>query len=164
LSLIPASPSRDAARPNSPGRVSQLQVRNLGLCVICALLIENCFGRCVIVQNEMNRTLAFLGRERLKREDVDVLIGESEARLSKRSRLVFLADCELLSDSRHGRNLLAVYLGMGWKGPARSYDVSHPTPATCCIKGETRSLYCFSYTTMLFTMPRSSPPGRLFSK
>src|SRR5437879_10041155 len=88
--------------------------RNLGLCVICALLIENRFGRCVIVQNEMNRTLALLRRERLKREDVDVLIGESLAQLSKRSRLVFLADCELLSD-RHGRNLLVVYLvdGLG---------------------------------------------------
>jgi hypothetical protein len=61
-------------------------VRNLGLCVICTLLIENRFGRCVIVQNEMNRTLAFLRRERLKREDVDVLIGESLAQLSKRSR------------------------------------------------------------------------------
>src|SRR5258708_28041720 len=90
--------------------VSQLHVRNLGLCVICALLIENRFGRCVIVQNEMNRTLALLRRERLKRDYVDVLIGESLAQLSKRSRLVFLADCELLSD-RHGRNLLAVYLG-----------------------------------------------------
>src|SRR6267154_6535049 len=92
--------------------VSQLHVRNLGLCVICALLIENRFGRCVIVQNEMNRTLALLRRERLKREDIDVLIGESMAQLSKRSRLVFLADCELLSD-RHGRNLLIVYLGDG---------------------------------------------------
>ncbi len=71
-------------------------MRNLGLCVICALLIENRFGRCVIVQNEMNRTPAFLRRERFKREDVDVLIGESLAQLSKRSRLVFLADCELL--------------------------------------------------------------------
>src|SRR5258708_35019819 len=90
--------------------VSRLHVCNLGLCVICAVLIENRFGRCVIVQNEMNRTLAFLRRERLKREDVDVLTSESLAQLSKRSRLVFLADCELLSD-RHGRNLLAVYLG-----------------------------------------------------
>src|SRR5882724_6644728 len=99
--------------------VSQLHARNLSLCVICALLIENRFGRCVIVQNEMNRTLALLRRERLKREDVDVLIGESLAQLSKRSRLVFLADCELLSD-RHGRNLLVVYLGdVGWEVPAR---------------------------------------------
>lgn len=36
--------------------------------------------------NEMNRTLIFLRRERLKREDVDVLIGEYLAQLSKRSR------------------------------------------------------------------------------
>jgi peroxiredoxin len=34
--------------------VSQLHSRNFGLCVICGLLIENGFGRCVIVQNEMN--------------------------------------------------------------------------------------------------------------
>jgi hypothetical protein len=59
--------------------MSQLDVGNLGLCVICSLLIEDRFGRCVIVQNEMNRTLAFLRRERLKREDVDVLIGEGPA-------------------------------------------------------------------------------------
>src|SRR5216683_7403595 len=25
--------------------------------------------------------------------------------------------------------------GMGWKGPARSYDVSHPTPTTCLHQG-----------------------------
>src|SRR5258708_32499441 len=92
--------------------VSQLHVRNLGLCVICALLIENRFGRCVIVQNEMNRALALLRRERLKRKDIDVLIGESLAQLSKRSRLVFLADCELLSD-RHGRTSLSCTPGDG---------------------------------------------------
>jgi hypothetical protein len=42
--LIPASPSRGAARSNLSRTVSQLHVRNLGLCVICALLIENRFG------------------------------------------------------------------------------------------------------------------------
>jgi hypothetical protein len=75
----------------------------------------------------MNRTLAFLRRERLKREDVDVLIGEGPAELSKRSRLVFLADGKFLGD-RHGRNLLAVYLGAGWDVPARCSVVQNPTP------------------------------------
>jgi hypothetical protein len=42
--LIPVSPSRGAARSNLSRTVSQLHVRNLGLCVICALLIENHFG------------------------------------------------------------------------------------------------------------------------
>jgi hypothetical protein len=37
------SPSR-GARSNLSRTVSQLHVRNLGLCVICALLIENHFG------------------------------------------------------------------------------------------------------------------------
>src|SRR5258708_28888088 len=107
--------------------VSRLHVCNLGLCGICSLLIEDRFGRCVIVQNEMNRTLAFLRRERLKREDVDVLVGEGPAELSKRSRLVFLADGKFLGD-RHGRNLLAVYLGAGWDVPARCRVVQNPTP------------------------------------
>jgi hypothetical protein len=62
----------------------------------------------------MNRTLAFLRRERLKREDVDILVGEGPAELSKRSRLVFLANGKLFGD-RHSRNLLAVYLGRAGK-------------------------------------------------
>src|SRR5258708_12867599 len=32
-------------------------------------------------------------------------------------------------------NSLRCTSGMGWKGPARSYDVSHPTPATCLHQG-----------------------------
>jgi hypothetical protein len=41
------------------------------------LLIENRFGVCGIVHNEMNRTLAFVRGEREKCEDVDVLTSES---------------------------------------------------------------------------------------
>jgi hypothetical protein len=50
--LIPASPSRGAARSNLSRTVSQLHVRNLGLSVICALLIENRFGGNVILSVE----------------------------------------------------------------------------------------------------------------
>lgn len=65
--LIPASPSRGAARSNLSRTVSQLHVRNLGLCVICALLIENRFGG-----NRVKRTL------------VDVMGGNS-----KRVQVIF---------------------------------------------------------------------------
>jgi hypothetical protein len=69
---------------------------------------------------------------------VDVLIGENLAQLSKRSRLVLLTNCELLSD-RHGRNLLAVYLGDGWEVPARCSFVRILLSQCGCIKtiGET---------------------------
>jgi hypothetical protein len=50
--LIPASPSRGAARSNLSRTVSQLHVRNLGLSVICALLIESRFGGNVILSVE----------------------------------------------------------------------------------------------------------------
>ncbi len=32
-----------------------------------------------------------------------------------------------------------MYLGMGWKGPARSNDVSNPTPVTCLHQGPGRN-------------------------
>src|SRR6266849_9938863 len=36
--------------------------------------------------------------------------------------------------------------GMGWKGPARSNDVSNPTPATCLHQGRNEIALLLSYT------------------
>jgi hypothetical protein len=66
----------------------------------------------------VDRALAFLDRERLKRENVDASFGEGLAELAKRSRSVFQTDCELLSGG-HGRNLLTVYLGDGLAGSCK---------------------------------------------
>src|SRR5882724_4100079 len=129
--------------PILPDGAPASRARPRSLCNLC-VLIENRFGRCVIVQNEMNRTLAFLRRERLKRENVDVLIGESLAQLPKRSRLVFLADCELLGD-RHGRNLLAVYLGAGGEVPARCSVGSNPTPTMWLYQAYWRDCRTFEF-------------------
>src|SRR5947209_432423 len=92
--------------------MSERHFRNLSLGVVRLLAIKSRFGHCRIVQDEADSAFALLVRERLKRENIDVLFGQSLAEFSKRSRSVFQTDCELFSD-RHGRNLLAVYLGNG---------------------------------------------------
>jgi hypothetical protein len=68
--LIPASPSRGAARSNLSRTVSQLHVRNLGLSVICALLIENRFGGNVILSVESVEFCVVLGVRRISSPSV----------------------------------------------------------------------------------------------
>jgi len=63
--LIPASPSRDAARRSSPGRMGKFDLRNIGFCVITAMPIQNGLGLGRIVYNETDGTLALLERELL---------------------------------------------------------------------------------------------------
>jgi hypothetical protein len=54
---VPTLPDGEPASRAQPRSLCNLRVVD-----------ENRFGRCVIVQNEVNLTLAFLRRERLKRE------------------------------------------------------------------------------------------------
>src|ERR1700694_825255 len=91
-------------------------LRNFGFRVIRASVIENLSGHCRTFQDETYGTLAILVRKGLKSENVDALIGEGLAQLSKRSWPVFESDRELLHGG-HGRNLLTVGLGEGLEDP-----------------------------------------------
>ena len=61
-----------------------LHLRNLSLDVIRTLAIENRFGHCRIVHHEADSAFALLVKERLIRENIDVLFGQSLAELGKR--------------------------------------------------------------------------------
>src|ERR671923_313931 len=87
-------------------------LRYFGFCVITALAIQNRFGFIWIVHHETDRALALLVGELLIGENVDIFLGKALAKLAKRSRPVFEADCELLRD-RHDGNLLLLHLGDG---------------------------------------------------
>jgi hypothetical protein len=63
--LIPASPSRDARQ--LPWTMDEFHLRDLGLGVVRALAIEDRFGQWRKVQHEVDRALALLKREGLKR-------------------------------------------------------------------------------------------------
>jgi hypothetical protein len=132
--LIPARPSRDAARASSPGRWASLTWRNFGFRVIRASTIENLFGYHCTVQDETYGTLAILERKGLKRENVDALIGEGLAQLSKRTWSVLESDGELLHGG-HNRTSLRQVSGIGWRIPARSSVAQNPTPAKLAQTG-----------------------------
>jgi transposase InsO family protein len=80
--------SRRRAR-QLPWTMDEFHLRDLSLGVVRALAIEDRFGQWRIVQHEVDSALALLDRDRLKRENLDVLIGESLAEFSKRSGPVF---------------------------------------------------------------------------
>src|SRR5215471_11429992 len=85
---------------------------NVPLTVIGALAVKSRFGCRRIVQHKTHLTFSFLNRAGMKRENVDVLLGQRLTDLSKCPRLVFQIYGEFLSD-RHNWNLLPVYLGDG---------------------------------------------------
>src|SRR5260370_30224560 len=72
-----------------PWTMNEFHLCDLSLGVVRASAIEDRSGRWRKVQHEVDRALALLKREGLKRENLDVLIGDSLAELSKRSRPVF---------------------------------------------------------------------------
>jgi hypothetical protein len=72
-----------------PWTMNEFHLGDLSLGVVRPSAIEDLSGRWRKVQHEVDRALALLKRERLKRENLDVLIGESLAEFSKRSGPVF---------------------------------------------------------------------------
>ena len=68
--------------------MGKFDLRHFSLSVIGALAVQSRLGSGRVVQYEMDRALALLESQLLKCENVDILIGESLAKLSKRSRSV----------------------------------------------------------------------------
>jgi transposase len=81
-----------------------------------------------------HRLVQMRTRIMLKRENVDVLFGEGLAELAKCSRLSSKRIVNSLAVGMVGTSLRCTSW-MGWKGPARSNDVSNPTP---CETGASR--------------------------
>jgi len=69
--------------------MGKVDLCNFTLSVVSALAIQGRLGSGRVVQYETDGALALLERQLLKCENVDILIGESLAKLSKRSRAVF---------------------------------------------------------------------------
>src|SRR6266478_2291976 len=90
--------------------MGESDLRDFSLGVISALAIQGRLGRGRVVQYETDGALALLERQLLKCENVDILIGESLAKLSKGSRSVFQANCKLFVDW-HDVNLTFDLLG-----------------------------------------------------
>ena len=69
--------------------MGKVDLRDFSLGVISALAFQSRLGCGRVVQYETDGALALLKRQLLKCKNVDILIGESLADLSKRSRSVF---------------------------------------------------------------------------
>ena len=69
--------------------MGKVDLRDFSLGVISALAVQSRLGSGRVVQYETDGALALLERQLLKCKNVDILIGESLANLSKRSRSVF---------------------------------------------------------------------------
>ena len=69
--------------------MGKVDLRDFSLGVISALAFQSRLGCGRVVQYETDGALALLERQLLKCKNVDILIGESLANLSKRSRSVF---------------------------------------------------------------------------
>src|SRR5882724_3161392 len=101
--------------------MGKIDLRDFGFGVIRALVVQSRLSCGRVVQYETDRALALLKRQLLKCKNVDILIGESLANLSQRSRPVFYANCELSVDW-HDVNLTFDLLGDEPESPARGIN------------------------------------------
>jgi hypothetical protein len=114
--------------------MNELHLRELSLGVVRASAIEDRSGRWRKVQHEVDRAFALLKRERLKRENLDVLIGENLQRFPSVPGRSSKRIVNSLMTGMAGTSLRCTS-GTGWPVPARFSVAQNPTLARRAHQG-----------------------------